>query len=60
MFGEFTFSERLVKNVWQMNRSANGLLIERTKLNSFRLANYRCFTKFAKLSRYTIVAVHYS
>ena len=36
------------KIVWQMLRSANRLLIVRTKLNDFSLANYRCFAKFGK------------
>ena len=36
-----------MKKVWQMNRSAKGLLIETTKLDGFSLVNHR---QFAKLS----------
>ena len=39
--------------VWQINRSANRLLIESTNLDGFSLANHEQFAKFAKLSCYT-------
>ena len=39
MFGESEWIMILAKNVWQMNRSAKGLLIVTTKLDGFRLMN---------------------
>ena len=48
-FGEFTLLKHFVKKIWQMNRSANELLIVITNLNAFSLANRRLF---AKLSTY--------
>ena len=58
-FGELTRFEYLVKKVWQINRSANRLLIVSTNLDGFSLVNHGRFTKFAKLSpvkvsRYTV------
>ena len=38
------------KKVWQMNRSANGLLIVTTSFDDFSLANHRQFAEFTKLS----------
>ena len=38
------------QKVWQMNRSAKGLLIVTTNLDDFSLANCRLFAKFVKLS----------
>ena len=49
-FGELTLFEHLAKKVWQINRSANKLLIVSTKLNGFSLVNHGRFAKFAKLS----------
>ena len=40
------------EKVWQMNRSAKGLLIVATTLDGFSLANRRRFAKFAKLPPY--------
>ena len=40
MFGEFIFSECLVKKVWQMNTSAKRLLVVSTNFNDFSLANH--------------------
>ena len=40
----------LAENVWQISRSAKGLLMVTTDLNGFSLANCRRFAKFAKLS----------
>ena len=37
-----------------ISRSAEGLLIVSTTLDAFNLVNHRRFTKFAKLSRYTV------
>ena len=48
-FGELTPFEHLVE-VWQINGSANRLLIVCTNLDGFSLANHRRFVKFAKLS----------
>ena len=58
-FGELTCFEHLAKKVWQINRSANRLLIVSTNLNGFSLVNRWQFAKFAKLSpakhaRYTV------
>ena len=50
MFGEFTLFKHLAGKVWQMNRSAKGLLIVTTTLDGFGLVNRGQFTKFAKLS----------
>ena len=44
------FSSVWRKKVWQMNRSAKGLLIVITNLDGFSLANCRRFAKFAKHS----------
>ena len=55
MFGESILSKRLQKKVWRMNRSAKGLLMVTTNLDGFSLANCRQLTKFAKLSRYTVI-----
>ena len=38
------------KKVWQINRSANRLLIISTNLDGFSLVNHRQFTKFANVS----------
>ena len=54
MFGEFTLFKCLGEKVWQMNRSAKGLLIVTTTLDGFSLANRRRFAKFTKLSRYNL------
>ena len=54
-YGKLTHFECLVKESWQINRSANRLLIVSTNLDDFSLANHRQFTKFAKLSRYTVI-----
>ena len=59
MFGEFTLFKRLLEKNWQMNRSARGLFIETTTLNSlvWRIAddspNSPNFLH-AKLSHYTV------
>ena len=53
-YGKLTLFECLVKESWQINRLANKLLIVSTNLDYFSLANHRQFTKFAKLSRYTV------
>ena len=50
MFGKLILFKCLAKKVWQMNRSAKGLLIVTTNLDGFSLANIRQFAKFAKLS----------
>ena len=50
MFGKFTLFKCFEKKVWQMNRSAKGLLIVTTILDDFSLVNHRPFTKFVKLS----------
>ena len=47
-FGELTLFEQLVK-VWQINRSANKLLIISTNLDGYSSANDGRFAKFAKL-----------
>ena len=39
MLHELTLFKRLVKKLWQINRSAKGLLIVATNLNGFSLAN---------------------
>ena len=52
MFGEFTLFKCLVKKVWQMNRSAKGLLIVTATLDSYSFANRRRFTECVKLSHY--------
>ena len=41
--GKFTFSKHLAEKVWQMNSSQLNrlLIVVRTKLNGFSLANYR-------------------
>ena len=39
-FSEFTIFERLAKKVWQINRSANRLLIVSTNLDGFSLTNH--------------------
>ena len=57
-FGELTLFEHLAKEVWQINRSANRLLIVSTNLDGFSLANHE---RFAKLSRYMVdyrVSIH--
>ena len=43
------------KKIWQMNRSANRLLIVSTNLDGFSLVNHGQFVKFAKLFRYTVL-----
>ena len=48
-FGELTFLSIWRKKVWRINRSANRLLIVRTNLDGFNLANHGRFTKFANL-----------
>ena len=50
IFGKFTFLSIWRKKVWQINRSANRLLIVSTTLDGFSLVNHRRFTKFTKLS----------
>ena len=40
----------LFSSIWQMNRSAKGLLIVTTTLDDFSLANHRQLVKVAKLS----------
>ena len=35
MFGEFTLFKRLAGKIWQMNRSAKGLLIVTTNFDGF-------------------------
>ena len=47
MFGKFIPFKRLAKKVWQMNRSAKGLLMVTTNLDGFSLANCRRFTKLS-------------
>ena len=44
------FSNFWQKKVWQINGSANRLLIESINLYGFSLANHGWFAKFAKLS----------
>ena len=44
------FSSVWLDKVWQMNRSAKGLLIISTDLDSFSLADHRQFAKSTKLS----------
>ena len=41
MFGEFTLFKHLAEKVWQMDRSAKGLLIVTTNLDGFNLMNHR-------------------
>ena len=48
-FGKFTLFKCLAEKVWQMNRSAKGLLIVTTNLDDFSLMNCR---QFAKLSTF--------
>ena len=50
MFGKFTLFKRLVKKVWQINRSAKGILILTTNLDGFSLVKCKQFAKFIKLS----------
>ena len=50
--GELTLFEPLMKEIWQINRSANRLFFISTNLDGFSLANCEWFTKFAKLSCY--------
>ena len=42
--------------VWQINRSANRLLIGNINLDGFSLANHGQFAKFAKLSCYIVAS----
>ena len=48
-FGELTRFEHWRMKVWQINKSANRLLIVSTNLDGFSLANRELFTKSAKL-----------
>ena len=56
-FGKLTSFEQLAKKVWRINRSANRSLIVSTNLDGFSLTNHGRFTKFAKLSRYTVCSM---
>ena len=53
-FGELTHLKHLTKESLGNYKSANRLLIVRTNLGSFSLANYGQFTKFAKSSYYMV------
>ena len=48
--GELTRFEHLAKKVWQINRSANRLLMISTNLDGCSLANHVQFAKFANVS----------
>ena len=50
MFGKFTLFKHLAEKVWQMNRSAKGLLMVTISLDGFSLVKYSQFANFAKLS----------
>ena len=69
------FSSIWWKKVWQMNRSAKGLLIVMTALDGFSLTNYRRFAKLytrqafllygsaflgVQQHRYIMVVLHYT
>ena len=53
-------SSSIWQKVWQLNRSARRILIVRTNLVGFSLANHRLFTKLfppTKLSHYMVVGM---
>ena len=53
-FGELIRLSILQKKMWQINKSANRLLIISTNLDGFSLVNHGRFAKFAKLSCYMV------
>ena len=64
-FGKVTLLSIWQKKVWQINRSANRILIESASLDRFSLANHQQFAKLAKLSPaklscYTVITSVYA
>ena len=54
-FGEFTLFEHLAK--WRMNRSAKRLVIVRTNLDGFSLANHQHLTKLSPCQTFLLYGI---
>ena len=57
-FGELISLSLWRKKVWQINRSANRLLIVSTNLDGFSLVNHRQFAKLSPHQTFLLYGIH--